>query len=128
MTNLDNKAIIFYLTDVFAMLNQLNKNLQGKQKTLIDCKTSVCGFINKLQYLSAQLSTKRFSRFPYLERCQPSDKVIEIALNHLQSLKTEFNIRFSDLNLLSCPTWLLQPLLFDISGTKWRVRSYQTCK
>ena len=45
------KALIFYLADILGKLNVLNKELQGKQKTLIDCKTKIFAFINKLLFL-----------------------------------------------------------------------------
>ena len=38
----DTRALICYLADVFGKLNGLNKELQGAQKTLMDCKTKIC--------------------------------------------------------------------------------------
>ena len=72
LNNADNKAMIFYLADIFAHLNLLNKDLQGKKKTLLDCKTHINGFISKLKFCSAQIATKRLTRFPHLAICEPS--------------------------------------------------------
>jgi len=58
------KALIFYLADIFGKLNVLNKELQGKQKTLIDCKTKIFAFINKLLFLKGQISRKTFTILP----------------------------------------------------------------
>ena len=110
----DNKAMVFYLADIFGKLNELNKDLQGKKKTMIECKTNVSAFINKLGFLSTQISTKRYSQFPFLATCEVSDRVIQIILFHLKSLKSDFEQRFEDLISLTFPTWMSQPFIFEI--------------
>ena len=56
----ESKALISYLADIFGKLNALNKELQGKQKTLMDCKTQIFAFIDKLKYFTAQILRKNF--------------------------------------------------------------------
>ena len=40
---------IFYLADLFAHVNQLNKTLQRQNANLVDCAEKVCSFLNKLR-------------------------------------------------------------------------------
>ena len=54
----DTKALICYLADVFGKLNRLNKELQGAQKTLMDCKTKICAFIMKLTFRRSQIESR----------------------------------------------------------------------
>ena len=58
--SIEFKALISYLADIFGKLNALNKELQGKEKTLMDCKTKIFGFVNKLKYFSAQIARQNF--------------------------------------------------------------------
>jgi hypothetical protein len=45
----DGQAFVSYLTDIFEKLNMLNKQLQGANKTLVDSKAKISGFIAFLQ-------------------------------------------------------------------------------
>ena len=108
------KALIFYLADIYGKLNVLNKELQGKQKTLIDCKTKIFAFINKLLFLKGQISRKTFTQFYHLGKCDPSDEVLQIISVHLSSLHVHLNDRFLDLKKLEFPIWITQPFLLDI--------------
>ena len=51
----ETKALISYLADIFAKLNVLNKELQGKQKTLIDCKTKIFAAFLKIPNFEKKL-------------------------------------------------------------------------
>ena len=56
----ESKALISYLADIFGKLNALNKELQGKQKTLMDCKTQIFAFIDKPKCFAAKFQEKTF--------------------------------------------------------------------
>ena len=56
----NTKALICYLADVFGKLNGLNKELQGAQKTLMDCKTQICAFVTKLTFWRSQIADVTF--------------------------------------------------------------------
>ena len=109
----ESKALISYLADIFGKLNALNKELQGKQKTLMDCKTQIFAFIDKLKYFTAQISRKNFSGFTHLGKCESSENIVRIILEHLSKLVVELNSRFSDLKLIKFPSWIAQPFLFN---------------
>ena len=104
LKDVDAKALIHYLADIFEKLNFLNKK-QGCEETLLDCQTAVLGFIEKLKFLAAQVSTNRLSSFPHLQNCNPSTEVIKCILDHLRSLEKEMCHRFQDLKALQFPSW-----------------------
>ena len=64
----ESKALISYLADIFGKLNALNKELQGKQRTLMDCKTKIFGFVDKLKYFTAKIEDKTFLDSHILEK------------------------------------------------------------
>ena len=109
----ESKALISYLADIFGKPNALNKVLQGKQKTLMDCKTQIFAFIDKLKYFTAQISRKNFSGFTQLGKCESSENIVRIISEHLSKLVVELNSRFSDLKLIKFPSWIAQPFLFN---------------
>lgn len=45
LLTIDDKAFVSYLADIFEKLNMLNKQLQGANKTLVDAKANIFGFI-----------------------------------------------------------------------------------
>ena len=107
-----SKALISYVADIFGKLNALNKELEGEQKTLLDCKTIIFGFISKLKYMIAKISTKNLSELPYLSKCEVTNDILRIILEHLSKLVVEFEFRFFDLKLVKFPSWIVQPFLF----------------
>ena len=116
MKRKETKGLISYLADIFAKLNVLSKELQSKQKTLIDCKTEIFGIISKLLFFKSQLSRKNFTQFYHLRKCDPSDNVLQIILGHLSNLHVHLNCRFLDLKELKFPLWITQPSLLDIEN------------
>ena len=116
LKDVEVKPIICYLADIFHKLNALNKMLQGSGKTLIDCQTSILGFIDKLKFLKAQVSKGRFSSFPHLVTSNPSSEIVDLVSEHLNSLEKEMTSRFEDLKALKFPSWITQPFLFDLTS------------
>ncbi|XP_071035371.1 protein FAM200A-like [Parasteatoda tepidariorum] len=56
LLTVEGKAFVSYLADVSEKLNILNKQLQGTNKTLVDTKTKIFGFIT-LIVLSLKIKT-----------------------------------------------------------------------
>jgi hypothetical protein len=51
---------VSYLTDIFEKLNMLNKQLRGANKTLVDAKAKIFGFIAFLQLCRNNISATKF--------------------------------------------------------------------
>ena len=105
----ESKPLISYLADIFVKLNALNKELQGEQKTLMDCKTKICGFISKLNFSKAQILKNSLSQFTHLMKCEPTDDILRIIFFQLQEMIRQIcrskRIEFS--------LWISQPFLFN---------------
>ncbi|GFV86800.1 SCAN domain-containing protein 3 [Trichonephila clavipes] len=53
LLTIDGKAFVSYLADIFEKLSILNKQLQGTNKTLVDAKAKIFGFITNIElYMS----------------------------------------------------------------------------
>ena len=59
----DTEARIFYLADLFAHVNQLNKTLQGRNANLVDCAEKVRSFLNKLSLWKMHLQKNELAYF-----------------------------------------------------------------
>ena len=109
----DTKALICSLANVFGKLNGLNKELQGAQKTLMDCKTKICAFITKLTFWCSQIARRNICQFPHLGQCEPSNEALRIIAERLVKLSQEINGRYTDLKSMTFPAWITQSFLFD---------------
>lgn len=109
----NSKSLICYLTDIFTKLNALNRELQGTNKTLMDCKTKISGFINKLKFMKSQIVRGDLSQFTNLSKCDASEDALLIISTHLNALAEDFTNRFADLKSTTFPAWITQPFLFD---------------
>lgn len=49
LQTVDGKAYLCYLADILKKLNMLNKQLQGRNKSLIDVKAKIFGFISLIE-------------------------------------------------------------------------------
>ena len=116
----DAKAMIHYLADIFSKLNVLNCQLQGADKTLVDAKSKVFGFVAKLQGWRDEVARRDFTRFLNLGQSQSvSDYVLNVISDHLLSLIADFKLRFEDLQTIDFPDWMtqLQPFLCSLQST-----------
>ena len=59
----NGKAYASYLTDIFEKLNILNTQLQGPNKTLIDAKAKIFGFITNIELNYKHVSHRNFEHF-----------------------------------------------------------------
>jgi hypothetical protein len=84
------------LADIFEKLNVLNKQLQGSNKTLVDVKTKIFGFIINIELCLKNFNDRNFEQLKWLKECEISEAVHLEFLNHLKNLMTDFKERFSD--------------------------------
>lgn len=115
LKSVDGQAFVSYLTDIFEKLNMLNKQLQGANKTLIDAKSKIFGFIGLLQLYKNNVSDKKFEQFYWLNKCEVTDSAVLVIVDHLGKMACDLNDRFSDLKEIVFPPWITQPMLVDIT-------------
>ena len=92
-----------FLTDLTNMLNDLNLQLQGKDKTVIDMISSVNAFKRKMQHLSSKLHRHVLANFKNLvaeletqtQSCAQLDSARYI--KQIDNCLSEFHRRFQDL-------------------------------
>lgn len=115
LQTVDGKAFVSYLTDIFEKLNLLNKQLQGSNKTLLDAKTKIFGFVSFIEVCQKNISNKISDQFHWLKKCEVTDAAVLVIVDHLKIMASDFKERFSDLKQIDFPTWVMQPMLVDIS-------------
>ncbi|XP_038656942.1 zinc finger BED domain-containing protein 5-like [Scyliorhinus canicula] len=115
LLTVDGKAFVSYLADIFEKLNVLNKQLQGTNKTLVDAKAKIFGFISFIELCQKHISDKNFDQFHWLKKCEPTDAAVLVIVDHLKILASDLKERFSDLKQIDFPTWVMQPVLVDLS-------------
>ncbi|XP_017888660.1 protein ZBED8-like [Ceratina calcarata] len=111
----DSKAYVSYLADIFDKLNILNKQLQGTNETLVDAKAKIFAFITNLELSKNRFNVRNFEQFYWLQKVEVFDTALHIIQSHLSILSTDFHERFSDLKQIQFPTWIMQPVLVDLS-------------
>ena len=112
----DSKALVHYLADIYGKLNVLNLSLQGANKTLVDAKSSIFGFVTRLRLLRSEVGRREFRAFQRLSECSVSDTVLVTICNHLHQLAEDFESRFSDLKLMVFPDWVTQPFMCNLES------------
>ena len=108
-----------FLTDLTNMLNDLNLQLQGKDKTVIDMISSVNAFKRKMQHLSSKLHRHDLANFKNLaaelETQTQSCAQLDSARYIKQIDNSEFHRRFQDFALLEpCATFMCYPFQEDV--------------
>lgn len=110
----ESRVLVSYLADIFGKFNVLNTDLQGKNKTLIDCKSKITAFIAKLKYWKSQIGRNILTQFPHLSTCsEVTDDCRLVIIAHLEKLTDDMNERFGDMITMNFPDWLTQPFLYD---------------
>ncbi|XP_065654638.1 zinc finger BED domain-containing protein 5-like [Hydra vulgaris] len=112
---IDSKTYLSYLTDIFEKLNILNKKLQGTNKTLVDAKAKIFGFITSIELFEKDFYQKQFEKFHWLQKCEVTDTAILNIVEHLKNFSAYLKGRFSNLKEIDFPTWLMQPMLVNLS-------------
>ena len=92
---------IAYLADIFERLNYLNRQLQGKETTIIMHTDAIKSFIDKLDLWTGKIERNNISPFHRLNEEMNNDKLPDILKNcilqHLTELKSEFERYFPDI-------------------------------
>ncbi|XP_068247855.1 protein FAM200C-like [Palaemon carinicauda] len=87
-----------YLVDIFEALNVLNRQLQGKNTTIIAHSDAIRAFIGKLQVWKRRILKKNISSFPRLNEILNegsfSDSPKTEIKDHLKGLENEFQPYF----------------------------------
>lgn len=95
-----------FLTDLTNMLNDLNLELQGKDKTVVDMMSSVNAFKRKLQLLSSKLQRHDLGNFQNiaseLEKQGKERAQLDSAryTEQIENVRSDFDKRFQDFALL----------------------------
>lgn len=92
-----------FLTDLTAKLNELDRELQGKDRDIAHMISAVNAFKGKLGLWSSQLRKQKLTHFPNLEKMAQNikDKTAfqpEQCCAYLNKLISEFDRRFVELN------------------------------
>ena len=89
LNNSNTKVRIFYLTDLFEHVNQLNKTLQGRNTNPVVCAEKVHSFLNKLSLWKMHLQKNEFAFFYNLAKTAPN---LEVIASCITTCKTEEKI------------------------------------
>jgi len=93
-------ANVCFLNDLFAHMNRLNMQLQGRNKTVIDLFDNVNSFRAKLPLFVMDLQTNKLVHFPNLKELKEStldsSTVTDSMTALLKTLQTNFDDRFYD--------------------------------
>ncbi|GFU77828.1 uncharacterized protein TNCV_1138361 [Trichonephila clavipes] len=116
LLTIDGKAFGSYLADIFEKLNILNKHRQETNKTLVDAKAKIFGFITNIElYIYVRnINNKNFEQFHWLQKCEVTDTALLVIVNHLNNLSANLKERFLDLQQIDFSTWMMQPMLVDL--------------
>ncbi|XP_026471713.1 SCAN domain-containing protein 3-like [Ctenocephalides felis] len=104
---ISSKNDIAYLTDLYALLNNMNLQLQGDGLNLIKTKNIIAAFIAKLLLHKKNIGRREFHNFPNLSVSCNEDLLVYC--QHLENLHENFIERFQDILNLEIPGWVLDP-------------------
>ncbi|XP_071033055.1 protein FAM200C-like [Parasteatoda tepidariorum] len=112
----NGKASVTYLADISEKLNILNKQLQGANKTLVDARAKMFGFITLIELYQKYINNKNFEQFHWLQKCEVNDIALLVIVDQLKILSADLKKkRFSDLKQIDFSTWMMQPMLVNMS-------------
>ncbi|GFX56471.1 uncharacterized protein TNCV_74171 [Trichonephila clavipes] len=115
LLTIDGKAFVSYLADIFEKLNILNKQLQGTNKTLVDAKAKIFGFITNIELCQKHVNNKNLEQFDWLQKCEVTDTTLHVIVYHLNNLSANFKEKLLDFKQINFSTWMMQPMLVDLS-------------
>ena len=99
------------MTDITSKLNELNLELQGKDRNISSMITVVNAFQKKLKLWIAHLNRNSLSHFPHMKSVVETLNGCEYDLpsfaQHLEALVTEFGNRFSQFSTLEPVTMFI---------------------
>ena len=115
-------AMVAYLSDIFAYLNDMHLSLQGKTITIFQVQDKVECLIVKLELWSGHFQSSMFESFPTLSdfltisQTKLSDELKSIFIEHLQNLKNSLRDYFPVLD--PSDMWIRNPFMVDVNEIK----------
>ncbi|XP_065671819.1 protein FAM200A-like [Hydra vulgaris] len=94
---------------VFHRENLMTKNLSPVLNKIMNL---VVKCINSIK---ANVYQKQFEKFHWLQKCDVTDTATLNNVEHVKNLSADLKGRFSDLKEIDFPTWLMQPMLVNLS-------------
>ena len=95
---------VFYVSDIFSLLNELNYSLQGKHKSQIEAAEKVSAFKKKLSLWKKRVRNQNFTLYLLLDHKigdQETNKWLTVVIgDHISNLEKKMAITFQHLNLL----------------------------
>ena len=99
----DFLARVCFLNDLFAHLNTLNLQLQGREKTIIDLVEKLSAFQDKLPLFLTDLQSVKLLYFPNLKEfiasTPGSATITNVIIELLNQLHTNFKAQFEDFSI-----------------------------
>ncbi|KAM3860305.1 SCAN domain-containing protein 3-like [Diretmus argenteus] len=89
---------VAFLTDIFGHLNQLNLQLQGRGKTIVDLVEKLESFTRKLELFQSDISTGRLLHFTTL-KSQTGGRVTALMVDFIKQLQDNFKSRSEDYSI-----------------------------
>ncbi|GFT16316.1 uncharacterized protein NPIL_691351 [Nephila pilipes] len=89
--------------------------LQGRNKTLVDAKAKIFGFLTNIELYQKHIKNRNFDQFHWFQNCEVTDAAVLVIVNHLNTISADLKERFSDLKQIDFPTWVMQPILVELS-------------
>lgn len=93
-----NISNVAFLTDIFGHLNQLNLQLQGRGKTIVDIVEKLESFTRKLELFQSDMTSGRLLHFRTL-KSQARGQVTELMVDFIKQLRDNFKSRFEDYSI-----------------------------
>lgn len=88
---------VAFLADIFGHLNNLNMQLQGKDKTIVDMVEKLQAFTVKLGLLESDISTGRLLHFSTLKT--QARRVTGLRVDFIKQLRANFSSRLEDFSV-----------------------------
>lgn len=106
---LKRKTDVAYLTDLFAIFNRVNLQLQGDSLNLIKTKSIISAFLARIKLMKQNIGRCELSQFPNLSRVNYQEDDVTVYVQHLNELYSDFETRFEDILTLVIPQWIINP-------------------
>ena len=113
-----HKCDIFFLAWIFRKFNEVSLQLQGKLCTLLDYKSVLNAFAEKLHWFRINIQKIKFKDMPELTEVseQLSEQTRKKYEKYLMKLRENLNSRFSDLFSFEVQPWMVDPFGYDIES------------
>ncbi|GFV01899.1 uncharacterized protein TNCV_4978501 [Trichonephila clavipes] len=84
-------------------------------KRFMELFDTLSDFLNDKPEMKPLLIIDGKAFFHWLQKCEVADTALLVIVNHLNNLSANFKERFLDLKRIDFPTWMMQPMLVDLS-------------